>query len=86
MNEHHLSPSTSKPQLKYANLIGDSEIPFSELKGYIERGTGVEAKVLPSAEWAKRAEKLGVLAVVGAFLANLESSDPCYFPPLKHRL
>jgi hypothetical protein len=43
MNELHLSPSTSNPQLKYANLIGDSDIPFSELKEYTERETGVEA-------------------------------------------
>ncbi|KAJ5516813.1 polyketide synthase/peptide synthetase [Penicillium freii] len=85
MNELRLSPE-SKPQLKYANLIGSSDIPFSELKEYIERETGVEAKVLPPAEWAKRAERLGLPAVVAAFFANLENSDPVVFPRLTHGL
>ncbi|KAJ5740883.1 Acetyl-CoA synthetase-like protein [Penicillium malachiteum] len=47
MNGVHFSPSTSEPQLKYTNLTGGSDIPFSELKEYIERETGVEAQVLP---------------------------------------
>lgn len=59
MNELHLSPSISKPQLKYAHLFGGSGIPSSELKKYIERETEFEAQVLPPAEWAKRAEDLG---------------------------
>ncbi|KAJ5970419.1 polyketide synthase/peptide synthetase [Penicillium vulpinum] len=82
----HLTLLASKSQLKYTNLIGDSDIPFSDLKEYIEKETGVVAQVLSPAEWAKKAEKLGLPAVVGAFFANLENSDPVVFPRLTHGL
>ncbi|CAI7584332.1 unnamed protein product [Penicillium glandicola] len=86
MNELHLSLSALKPQLKYTNLIGGSDIPFSGLKEYIKRETGVEAQVLLPAEWVKRAENLGLPAVVGASFTNLVDSDPVVFLRLTHGL
>ncbi|KAL2848898.1 hypothetical protein BJY01DRAFT_211227 [Aspergillus pseudoustus] len=42
--------SSTKSQLEYVNLIGNVDVPFSELKECIERETGIVAQSLPPAD------------------------------------
>lgn len=63
----------------FVNEVGEMDIPFDNIKGYVDSQTGASAEVLPLDQWAKRAGEAGMDAMLVAFFENVV---PVGMPPM----
>lgn len=62
--------------LRFINEIGDVNIPFSDLKSYIDAESGNSAAQVPLDEWTRRAAQAGMDDILVAFFDSLRNLPP----------
>ncbi|PYI00038.1 beta-ketoacyl synthase domain-containing protein [Aspergillus ellipticus CBS 707.79] len=72
--------NTGNAKVVYAHLTGDLDLPIAGLKDYLEKETGERFITIPIAEWARRAEEMGLHRAVTTAFANVERMGVLRFP------